>query len=585
MVKCMMHEPFYTSGALAEDRLNVAAGWVCHQGSYSDCQPIWNERRDICLIFWGEHFSDDREARELSEAGRPGPEGTAAYLIHLYEQLGANFFARLNGTFCGLVIDLRENIVVLFNDRYGLARIYYHQGPSGFYFSSEAKSLLKVLPPLRKLDPRGFGEFFTCGGPLQNRSLFEGISILPPGSAWVFRLGEAVKKKSYFTSDAWERQSTLGGEEYYQTLKETFSRVLPRYFSGRQQIALSLTGGLDSRMIIAAAPCGPGALPCFTFGGVYRDNEDVKISRLVARLCQQPHSTIVLDDKFFPQFLEQAKRCVYITDGAMDVSGAAGLVVNRRAKEFGPVRMTGNYGSEILRRNVTLRYKPVSEVMFDAGFVPRMRESQEIYRIERNMPVTSFIAFKQVPWTHYARFAEENSQLTIRSPYLDNELVELAYRAPASLLLNKELAYRYTTDVNPALVGAPTDRGVLDRPALVPEILYQHWKERWPKAEYYFDYGMPQWLAKVDRILSPAHLERFFLGRQKYYHFRIWYRHPLAAQVKEVLLDPRTLNRSYLDRRVVAQMVADHTSGAGNYTLEIHRLLTTEFIERTLLEN
>ena len=101
--------------------------------------------------------------------------------------------------------------------------------------------------------------------------------------------------------------------------------------------------------------------------------------------------------------------------------------------------------------------------------------------------------------------------------------------------------------------------------------------------EYYFDYGMPQWLAKVDRILAPVHLERLFLGRQKYYHFRAWYRRELAGTVREVLLDPVTLRRPYLNGRRVEQMVDAHTSGSGNYTLELHKLMTSEFIERQFI--
>jgi hypothetical protein len=61
------------------------------------------------------------------------------------------------------------------------------------------------------------------------------------------------------------------------------------------------------------------------------------------------------------------------------------------------------------------------------------------------------------------------------------------------------------------------------------------------------------------------------------------YRHELARDVKDVLLDPGTLRRPYLDGRRVEQMVQAHTEGTGNYTLEIHKLMTSEFIERDLL--
>jgi asparagine synthase (glutamine-hydrolysing) len=104
------------------------------------------------------------------------------------------------------------------------------------------------------------------------------------------------------------------------------------------------------------------------------------------------------------------------------------------------------------------------------------------------------------------------------------------------------------------------------------------------KAEYAYDYGMPHWLAKVDRAFSPLHVEKLFLGRHKFYHFRIWYRDTLAGYLKEVLLDPRTLGRPYLRGANVERMVKNHTSGRENHTYAIHRLLTSELIQRQLIE-
>ena len=50
MVKCMMHEPFYTSGTLEIDSLSASLGWICHKGSFSDCMPAWNESQNVSMI-------------------------------------------------------------------------------------------------------------------------------------------------------------------------------------------------------------------------------------------------------------------------------------------------------------------------------------------------------------------------------------------------------------------------------------------------------------------------------------------------------------------------------------------------------
>jgi hypothetical protein len=96
---------------------------------------------------------------------------------------------------------------------------------------------------------------------------------------------------------------------------------------------------------------------------------------------------------------------------------------------------------------------------------------------------------------------------------------------------------------------------------------------------------MPNWLAKVDRVLTPLHLERMFLGLQKYYHFRLWYRFELASQIKDVLLDKKTLERPYLNRPRVEAIVRNHTNGSENHTLAIHKLLTCELLQRHLIES
>src|SRR5438876_1997291 len=206
-----------------------------------------------------------------------------------------------------------------------------------------AKSLLRILPSARQLDPVGLAEFVSCGCAMQNRTLFSGVSLLPPASQWTFSPGRPPRKSTYFQKETWENQPGLNAAEYYEKLNETFARVLPKYFSGRRQIGMSLTGGLDSRMIMAWARRPTGTLSCYTFGGTYRDCTDVTIARDVARCCGQPHQTIPVDGEFLGQFATLARKAVYVADGSMDVTGSVELYVNQIARRIAPVRLTGNY--------------------------------------------------------------------------------------------------------------------------------------------------------------------------------------------------------------------------------------------------
>ena len=99
MVGCMLHESFYASQTYTNERLGLSAGWACLKGSFADCLPIWNENKDVCLIFSGEDFSDRAVLDSLKSKGHQFEAGNASYLVHLYEEDEAGFFERLNGWF------------------------------------------------------------------------------------------------------------------------------------------------------------------------------------------------------------------------------------------------------------------------------------------------------------------------------------------------------------------------------------------------------------------------------------------------------------------------------------------------------
>src|SRR5206468_1315383 len=144
-----------------------------------------------------------------------------------------------------------------------------------------------------------------------------------------------------------------------------------------------------------------------SFGGMYRKSMDVRIARRVAAACQQKHETITMNRKFFSEFPALAKRAVLLSDGALDVSGAVELYVNRAAKEIAPIRMTGCYGSEVLRGHVAFKPTGVNAEIFAPDLVSLGRQASETYAEEARDRRLTFIAFNQVPWFHSSRLALE----------------------------------------------------------------------------------------------------------------------------------------------------------------------------------
>lgn len=138
-------------------------------------------------------------------------------------------------------------------------------------------------------------------------------------------------------------------------------------------------------------------------------------------------------------------------------------------------------------------------------------------------------------------------------------------------------------DGNPSLAAIPTDRGLILERGKAVRALGAVWREFTVKTEYVMDYGMPEWLARICSTAMARRLERAFLGRHKFYHFRPWYRDELAPYVRDVLLSTTSLNRGIFRKEALERIVREHLAGEGNHTLAIHKAIAIEMIFRELL--
>ncbi len=584
MSEVLQHEAFYATGSWRDPGLGVYVGWTGHKESWAAQMPVRSECCGVTLVFSGEDFPEPGTARRLRERGHRFESEGPGYLVHLYED-DRSFPACLNGRFHGVLADTRRGIITLFNDRYGMRRVYYYETEEAFYFAAEAKALLAVRPELRSADPQGVAEFVACGCVLNNRTIFRGVRVLEPASWWVFRNGGREAKRRYFVPAEWERQTPLTAEAYYADLREAFAGRLPRYFEGHATIGVALTGGLDTRMIMAWQKARSEALPCYTFGGVSRDSQDVSVAREVARLCGQPHVVIPVGEEFLSRFGHYAERTVYLSDGCADVRRASDLYVSERAREVAQVKIVGTYGSELLRRVRTFGPAGPSPGLFGADLLARVKEAEAGYwELLREHPVT-FAAFRQSPWWHHGIMAIEETQLTVRAPYLDNEFVRMMFRAPNGGSGSSDVRLRLIQEGNPDLVGIRSDRGVGGERGPLVRAAARGLLELTFRMEHAYDYALPQWLARTEYLWSPFQIGRAVLGRHRFIHFRIWYREALATYVREMLLGARALARPYLERRGVEAAIRDHLNRRGNYTAEIHKLLTLELIHRLFLDS
>jgi len=582
MMEAMRHEPFYRSGTWTDDSLGVYVGWMERGDPGRVAMPQQSEDGQRILMFSGEEFPAPGAVQALRDHGHRFGSERNAHLVHVAQE-DADFPSNLNGNFHGLLVDRMQQSAMLFNDRHASRRVYIHETEDAFYFAAEAKAILAVKPELRALDDRALGEYVSCGCVLQDRSLFKGIDILPWAAEWRFRHGRLESRGTYFRDEDCEEEP-LAPAPFYAELQSVFARNLPRYFENSGHVGFSLTGGLDTRMMLAWHKPAPRSVPCYTFGGTYRECRDVRIARRVAETCGQSHEVIPVGSEFLSRFAHYAERTVYLTDGATGVHQAPDLYVNEIARIIAPIRLTGNYGDEVIRRWVVFRPSTPDEKLFQPEFLAQAARAESTYAEEFRNGSLKDAATRQVSWFFCGLASLESSQVEMRSPFLDNDLIRTLHRAPRSATRPGDVRVRMIRDGDPRLGRIRTDLGYAGRGGPLATAISRFWNRATMRAEYAFENGDPRWASAMDRALLGRTFEKIFLGTHKFTHFGLWYRESLAGYVRDMLLDSRTLARPYLKRSAVETLVDEHLSGAANHAPAIHKLLTLEYIHRLFVD-
>jgi asparagine synthase (glutamine-hydrolysing) len=581
MVDSMRHEAFYVGNQYVNKDIGLHVGWLSHPGTLGENMPLISQDKRVVLILVGEHFSQSTNPKAPSN--KSGGNAAAHDLLELFQESEDKFLERLNGWFCGVAVDLNQRKVTLFNDRFGMSRVYLHQGAEEFIFASEAKSLLRIRPSLRTIAPEALAEYLRSNCVMGNKTLFKGISLLPGASSWTFTGHAVPQKRAYFDFADWEKQPTIGSEEFHAKFQETFSRILPAYMGGQQQVALSLTAGLDTRALLADAKQQRLSLPCYTFGGLWGETFDIRAARRLAGMSNLTHEVIRINERFLREFPNYAHKSVYISDGTHDALGAHDVYFNQNARGIGSVRLTGKFGSEVVRTRRLIPYGTFPHHLVQPWLVPLLDEARSVDQLSKQSHPLSRVAAEEIAWYEYGRVSVEQSQVILRTPYMDNELVKLMYQAATTLRDSRNLQARYVRQKDQELAGVPTNMGrVREDGRPIDKVAYGLYWALF-KTEFIYLYSTPHWLTRVDRKLGKLQPERLIAGRQKFEGYRVWFKTHLADFLRDTLCKPQASCTDFFDKAWVQKVVERHTAGTHNYLGEINKMLTVELICSSLL--
>ncbi|MGA3211218.1 MAG: asparagine synthase (glutamine-hydrolyzing) [Terriglobales bacterium] len=564
-------------------------------------QPIHNEDQSIWVVFNGEIYNFSELREELIRAGHRFYTHTDSEVIpHLYEELGLDFVKKLRGMFAIALYDRHKRCLLLARDRLGKKPLAYARTGDRIFFASEIRAILAVAPELAAVDREALLGFFQFGYIADPGTAFFGIKRLPPGHILRFQDGR-LEISRYWEVPPLSGDDTKPEAEWLELLESELEKAVRMRLMSDVPLGALLSGGVDSSTVVALMARASSA-PIKTFSVINRsqDFNEGGFARTVAEHFGTEHHELLMEPELFPILNELT---ALLEEPFGDSSMLPTYGISRLVREHVTVALSGDGGDELFagydRYGINVRRE---RFHLAPEFLGRL------YRT---------IIFPRLPQRTRGRRFLYNSTLPFRDRYLDS-ISFLPVEDDGHSVFSAEFLHWAATAQSPrAAFAACYDAASADCPLsrlqwldiktyracdILPKVDRMSMAASLEMRAPILDHVFLELAAKVPSSLKLRNgqgkyilkklAERVGVPREVIYRpkqgFAIplvhWFKANLKDEIRDILLDRRTIQRGYFDSKNVAALLEEHGDGVRDRSAEIWLLLVFELWHRNFLE-
>lgn len=564
-------------------------------------QPMANEKKDIWISYDGRIYNFPELKNELERLGHRFKSNTdAEVVIHSFEEWGVDCFKKFNGMFAFALWDKKNKNLILARDRYGTKPLYYWQNKNVLLFASEIKAFLKHPEFKTILDPEVLLEYFTFQNTFSYKTLFKGVRILPQGSYLRISLKGEPKfiLKKYWDFRFEEERNIKSEKEYIEELDRLFRQAVKRQLISDVEIGSYLSGGIDTSLITAVASQFLKNLKTFCVGfdlssasGMEMFFDERKKAEALSRLFQTEHYEIVLKSG-------DLQRCLpdlvwYLEDLRLGQS-YPNFYASKLASKFVKVCLSGSGGDEFfggypwryyrilksgdfnnyienyykcwqrLIPNRTLKelFSPITNEIRNVWTQDIFSDVFKEYKFILKNPedyINLAFYFEAKTFLHGLLIVDDKlsmaHSLEIRTPFLDNDLVDFAMKLPVRMKL-KNINEMLEIDENELAKKEKYYARTRDGKIILRKVLSKY---------------VPNKIANQEK--------QGFTGPDA-----SWFRGEIIEYIKELLLDKKASIFNYFNYDTVKNLIEEHITGKQNRRLFIWSLLCFEWWNKIFIE-
>jgi asparagine synthase (glutamine-hydrolysing) len=551
------HDPLFVHEAVCCTRCHIGVIQVTEQPFSAEGVHIWLD---------GEFYNRDH----LCGAGDAAGISDAELLGRLYrEHRDWSFLREIDGIFSAVIYDSTRMRIHLIDDRYGMRHLYWTRYRGGLAWSSEVKAVLALPGYVPRIDRFSIDQYFALGHLLEDRTWLEGVKLMASGSVLTFDLREeALSEERYWWWDRIvPREGPLDEDALLEEFVELLLQAVERRSRPGERVGIALSGGMDSRTLLAAMPQREYPIHAVTFG--LPGCVDSRIAARLAKIKGAHHHLVPVTGE---NWLAGRLEGIWWTDGQANLITLHGIESLKYMRELFDIEFNGFAGDivsggAVLTSDALLNTGNRELIARRMGCAPDLLAGFDKY-VDLRKPDFYFLQNK-ARRDVYNGGAMSRTHIEYRVPQLDNRLVEFLYSLPDHLRRDHLLLARMLRSTFPKYV-----RYVPYQKTGVPL--------GWP--EY-----AKEAVRNIRRVRGRLGREMRRLGASSAYSidytdYPTWIRQePARSFCSALLSDPSALYREFFDREKVTGVLERHLRGE-NLINELSRYLTLEIWLRQVFE-
>ena len=345
-------------------------------------QPVFNETRDVGIVFNGEIYNFRPLRKTLESRGHIfRTNSDTEVIVHAYEEWGEQCVRELRGMFafaiwdarsCGASGDAaRRARIFLARDRIGIKPLYYTYADGALLFASEVRALIASGRIAPKIFPDSMEAYLLFGSVAEPSTLVEGVFSLPPGHSLMMSADAPPRQpapKCYwdFADAALQREGPgpKDMQEAAKQLRPLLEETVSDHLIADVPLGIFLSSGLDSTALVALASRIKSDLHTFTVVFPEQQFSEAAISRESAKRFKTRHQELLLTPEDMLNQLDDAV-------GSLDQPTMDGLntyFVSRAAHQAGlKVALSGLGSDEIFGGYSTFASTPRASFVAGLG--------------------------------------------------------------------------------------------------------------------------------------------------------------------------------------------------------------------------